>query len=444
MSEALPPPIELAREPGARSEEEFQTEVRAQLRRNYLSHLCHGLLGQTGFRLLNAPTFIPTYFELLSGSPFYAGLARALQSFGMFVSPILGATVIEHRRRVLPVGFAVGAGMRVQVLCLGLAGLLLTGTWSLAASLAFLTLFGFFLGMQGVIFNFLVSKVIPVERRGFLLGLRNALAGITATSVGILGGVLVERQALGNGHAATFLVAFVLTALGLCALLFVREPESPRVREPSRIRDRLRDLPALLRSDPDFTRYFIARALATMGRMSVPFYILYAGTRTPVGGTELGWLTGAFVASQSVFNLGWGLLADRWGFRLVFVSAVSLWMATGFVLMSATTFGMLVVVFSALGAGLGGFQLSAQNLVLEFGSRHNLPLRIAVANSSSELVGAIGPLLGGALAVWVSFVSVFWTAIAFQAAALWMVLRHVREPRRKPAEGGRAVSRRRT
>jgi MFS family permease len=185
----------------------------------------------------------------------------------------------------------------------------------------------------------------------------------------------------------------------------------------------------LLRADPGFTRYFVARALATMGRMSVPFYVLYAGTRIEVGGAELGWLTGAFVASQSFFNLGWGLLADRRGFRLVFVASVALWIATALLLMSAASFGMLVAVFAGLGAGMGGFQLSAQNLVLEFGSRRNLPLRIAVANSASELVGAVGPLLGGLLVVTVSYASVFWTAIAFQLAALFIVLRYVSEPR---------------
>jgi predicted MFS family arabinose efflux permease len=99
--------------------------------------------------------------------------------------------------------------------------------------------------------------------------------------------------------------------------------------------------------------------------------------------------------------------------------------------MSASSFGMLVAVFAGLGAGMGGFQLSAQNLVLEFGSRRNLPLRIAVANSASELVGAVGPLLGGLLAVTVSYVAVFWTAIAFQSAALLLVLLYVRDPRHR-------------
>jgi hypothetical protein len=91
--------------------------------------------------------------------------------------------------------------------------------------------------------------------------------------------------------------------VGLSLLVFVREPESPRVREPTGVFERLRDLPALLRSDPEFTRYFSARALAVMGRMAVPLYVIYAGTRMTLGGAELGQLTAAFVFTQSVGNL---------------------------------------------------------------------------------------------------------------------------------------------
>ena len=107
--------------PGQEREAHFDREVRANLRRNYLSHLAHGLFGQTGMRLINAPTFIPAYVFLLSGSEFAVGAARALQYLGMCLSPIVGATLIEHRRRVLPVGFVIGALMRVQILGLALA-----------------------------------------------------------------------------------------------------------------------------------------------------------------------------------------------------------------------------------------------------------------------------------------------------------------------------------
>jgi len=410
-------------------EELFQVQVRSHLWRNYAAHLSHGLLGQTGFRLVNAPTFIPAYVHLLSGSDLVVGLARGLQAFGMFLSPILSATVIEHRRRVLPVGFVVGALMRVQVLGIALAGLFLPDDWNLRAVCLFLGLFGFFLGMQGVVFNFLLSKVIPVERRGRLMGLRNTLAGFTAAAVAGVAGNLVDAGALGNGYAATFLLSFGLTAAGLAMLLFVVEPVPPDIRPPGRLADRLRDLPDLLREDRGFTLYFVSRALATMGRMAVPFYVLFAGTRIEMSGEVLGQLTQVFILAWTSTNLLWGFVADRTGFRLVFLSALVLWSASAIVLMQADTYPLFLVVFTGLGAGLGGFQMSAQNLVLEFGERSDLPMRIAVANSASELVGAVGPIAGGLLAAAYGYPSVFWTAIVFKATAAAIVAFRVPEPR---------------
>jgi len=90
------------------------------------------------------------------------------------------------------------------------------------------------------------------------------------------------------------------------------------------------------------------------------------------------------------------------------------------------------IAFFGLGAGLGGFMMSAQNMVLEFGSREDLPLRIAVANSSSELVGTIGPLLGAAIAIVWNYEALFCVAIAFQLTAVVVMLLFVEEPRFRP------------
>jgi MFS family permease len=414
------------------AESRYRAHVDRNLPRNYAAHLLHGLLGQTGFRLVNAPTFLPAYVQLLSGSEFMVGLARSIQYFGMFLSPLLGASMIEHRRRVLPVGFAVGGLMRLQVLGLALAGLFLPPDQAMLVILLALFLFGFFMGMQGVVFNYLMSKVIPVERRGRLLGLRNALAGMTAAGVAYLGGrYLVEPNILGNGYAVTFLVAFALTTIGLSMLLLVREPEPPEVRAPMLLRERLRDLPLLLRSDRGFTWYFVCRALATMGRMAAPFYILQAGSVIGLTGTTVGLLSTAFVLANSVTNLGWGMLADRTGFKRVFVLSLGLWSVSVVALMTVSTLTGFVLVFLGIGTGMGGFMMAAQNLVLEFGIRSDLPLRIAIANSAQELVGAIGPLLGGILAVSFGREVVYQVAIGFQLAAIGFVSLLVDEPRHR-------------
>ena len=96
----------------AEAEIAYEAEIEANLKRNYAANLAHGLLGQTGFRLVNAPTFVPAYIFLLSGSEFAVGLALAAQWFGASASSIFGATLIEHRKRVLPMGLLIGWGMR--------------------------------------------------------------------------------------------------------------------------------------------------------------------------------------------------------------------------------------------------------------------------------------------------------------------------------------------
>ena len=413
------------------AEQDFQDAVQSSLRRNYLAYLLHGVLGQTGMRLINAPTFIPSYVHLLSGSDFVVGLARSLQYLGMFATPLIGAKIVESRRRVLPLALTIGAAMRVQVLGIALAGFFLSDPWRLVAVCGFLALFGAFLGMQGVAFGVLLSKLIPVERRGLLMGLRVFSGGLISAAVAALGGWFIAQETLGDGYATTFALAFVFTSAGLLVLTRVREPETPTVREPEMLRDRIRALPDLLRSDLAFTRYFAARALATMGRMSLPFYALYAKDLIGLSGETLGVLSTAFLLAQTGTNLAWGWIADRTGFRLVFLVSLGVWISSTLGLFLASELEHFAVVFAVLGTGFGGFQLSAQNLVLEFGERDDLPMRIGVANSASELVGAIGPLLAGAIAVFASYGAVFACSVSFQVGAIAIVLRYVDEPRRR-------------
>ncbi|MFI5317101.1 MAG: MFS transporter [Myxococcota bacterium] len=415
----------------APEEAAFEIQVRRDLRRNYVAHLLHGLFGQTGFRLVTAPTFIPEYVHTISGgSAIWVGVARACQSLGQCLSPLLSATVIEHRRRVLPVALRIGNLVRLQVLGMALAGFFLGSGQNLAAVCVFLALFGFFMGMQGVTFNFLMAKVIPVDVRGRLSGLRNALAGITSSAVGYASGAyFVQHNTLGNGYATTFLVAFLLTEVGLLMMMFIREPESPGVRERTGVTSRLRDLPPLVRADPNFGVFLLACVLGSLGRIAMPYYVLYAGARLHIGGVELGELTAAFLLSSTVLNLFWGSVADRMGFRAVFLGALGLWIAGTLALFETETFLGLVCVFAAIGCGSGGFMMGQQNLVLEFGRREDLPLRIGAANSTTEAMGVIAPLAGGLIATWYSFPAVFACAIAFKLAAALLVQLRLLEPR---------------
>jgi MFS family permease len=429
----------------AEREAVFESYVWKNLRRNYAGHFVHGMLGMTGFRLVNAPTFIPAYLHLISGSDFFVSLGASLQQLGGVISPIAGAAQIEHRRKILPVSMFLGTMMRVQILGIALAGWFLGGTPLLVSVLLFLFLLGLFSGPQGVAFQFLLAKMIPIERRGQLQGWRNLTGGVIAASLSYFAGTyLVGHNVFGNGYSTTFTLAFILTSLGLTAFRFlVREPVPPSVRSRSSIRERVRDLIPMLRGNPGFMYFMIARTFAIASRVAQPFYIIYVGKQIGFSGDVVGTLSLAFLGADTVMSVGWGYLADRYGFRSNFIIALAFWISATVLLMSVTSPFWLFVAFFGLGAGNSGYQMSAQNIVFEFGHRDDMAMRLAFSNTAESIMSALGPLLGGVIAASLGYHAVFWVAIAFEAIALVLLVTLVDEPRKKrlQLEAERATAR---
>ncbi|CAN7636706.1 MFS transporter [Cupriavidus necator] len=411
----------------------YLRHVDQHLPRNARAYLAHGMLGMTGFRLVTAPTFVPAYLYLLSGSKLTVGIVLSAQYAGMAASSIWGATLIEHRPRVMPLIYLVGWLVRAQILGLALSALWLSGEAALVAAGIFLLLFGLLNGVQNVSFNYLTSKIIPLARRGRLTALRNFCGGLTAAAVAWLGGrYLVGNQVLGNGYAATFLAAFVLTSIGISALTQMREPTLHDVRLPAGFLRRLAEVPALLRADRDFVRFFVARALVAFGMMAMPFYAIYAGTHIDLSGVVLGYMSLAYLLAQTTSSLAWGRIADRHGYRRVFLASIALWVAATLLLLCGTTLPGFLLAFCGLGAAFGGFFISADNLVMEFGSRKDRPMLLAVSDTATYAMMAIGPVCGGLLAQGVRFWVVFALAILVKCAAFVLALRIV-DPRRRRA-----------
>ena len=63
------------------------------------------------------------------------------------LTPLVGANLISHRSRVLPIGFVTGSLMRSCVLLMGLSGLFLGEDYLLVAMIVLLMLFGLLEGM---------------------------------------------------------------------------------------------------------------------------------------------------------------------------------------------------------------------------------------------------------------------------------------------------------
>ena len=438
----------------------YEKFVWDNLPRNYAANFVHGMLGMTGFRLVNAPTFIPAYLHMLAVAsipgfpPFLrlfanpdaiVGLGLALQQVGQVVSPIVGAAQIEHRKKVLPASMLMGTLMRVQILGMAIVGWLLAPAPLLVAVLGFLLLLGLFSGAQRVAFQLLLAKVIPISQRGRLQAWRNVSGGLIAAGLSYVAGrYLVGARPYGsgptvlgvhlwhNGYSTTFLAAFVLTSLGLTALsLLLREPEPPTLRPRMRVRDRMRDLPALLRGDRGFMFFMLAQTCAVAGRIAAPFYILYASKTIALTGANLGILSVVYLGADTLSNMLWGYLGDRSGFKSTFVIALVLWIAATALLLLAHTPPLVFLAFFGLGAAQSGYNMSSQTMVLEFGLREDMAMRLAFSSTAEGLMSALGPLAGGLIAAAAGYPVLFVASITFEIAALVILLALVEEPRKR-------------
>ena len=418
----------------AAREAEYDAFVARHLRRNFTGHFIHGMLGMTGFRLLYAPTFIPTYIHRLTGSDALVGLGTSLLQLGAIISPIFSASRFEHQPRILPYAIRTGMMMRLMILGLALSGWFLTGHLLLFATLAFLFGLGTFNGVQRVAFQMLMGKVIPIHRRGRLQAWRNFTGGIIAAGLSYVAGrYLIGGDVLGNGYATTIFLAFILTSLGLTVLkFFMVEPVPVTTRAAKTFRERVRDFPELL-SDRDYRWFIAAEALCVAARIASPFYILYAGQRLGLSGQVIGELSLCYLGADTVSNLLWGYLGDRTGYRLTFMASTAVWAGAVALLLLVHQPWAVFVAFCGLGAGASGYQMSQQTMVLEFGARADVAMRLALSTTIEGVISAGGPLLGGLVATTLGYPVLMSAALAFLAASFLLILFKVNEPRRRVA-----------
>ncbi len=417
----------------AEREAAYETFVWDNLRSNYVGNFVHGMLGMTGFRLVNAPTFLPAYLHLISGSNTIVGLGLALQQMGGIISPIVAGAKIEHLRKIMPTAVVMGSLGRLAILGMALAGWFLKDRALVVTLLIFVFLFGVFMGAQRVAFSLLMSKVIPISLRGRLQAWRNAVGGLIAAVLAYVSGkYLIGENVLGNGYSTTFVLAFILTSAGLWFLQFqIREPEPPTLREPVRLRDRMRDVPGLIGADPAYRWFLVVQMLATAARIATPFYILHVGTTMHLDGATLGLLSLAFLGADTVSNVAWGYLGDRSGFRLVLLLSIVGWIAATLLLMSLNTPAAIFIAFFVLGAAQAGYGMASQTMILEFGHRDDLPMRIGISATAEGVTATLGPLIGGTVADLFGYSVVFGASLGLLATALLTLVVAVHEPRRK-------------
>jgi MFS family permease len=415
----------------------FEAEMMQHLRWNFGTNMIYGLFGTTGWRMIFTPTFVPAYAFAITQSEFLVGFLAFVTGAIRLLSPFAATAMVEHRRRVKPLSVLFGAAMRIQILLVALSAIYLHQThpgWNILIFFMAMSLCHAFGGMQGVAYGMVMSKLIPavgpgVWNRNIFVGLRNSVGGITALVLIFSVREYFPEVPFPFDFAYLLIFAFGLTSVGLLFFGFSREPESPEVAEREPVRRKIAQIPTTLREHPNFAYFVLARSLAALAFLALPFYILHArAVLAGVPGVEIN-MTLYWMAASSLVDPLWGVIAQRRGFRFVFLVAVGLWISASFVFAVVDTEVPIALAFATIAVANGGFHISSNNMVFEFAESDLRPRMIATSSTIGDVAITASALAGGYLAEVAPLPAVFLVAVVFLLSGGWVMWRHVIEPR---------------
>jgi MFS family permease len=232
-------------------------------------------------------------------------------------------------------------------------------------------------------------------------------------------------------------VAAAGITLSWFALALTREPVQPPAEATGQSQRQFwAGLPGVLRRDSNFRRFLVARVLMAVGAMGSGFVTVSAVQRWHIPDGTVGLFTFSLLAGQTIGNLCFGFLADRFGHKLSLeIGAAAALLAYTLALLAPST-AWYYAVFALMGINSSAVIVSGILMVMEFSGPERRPTYVGLANTAVGVVGMVAPLVGAWLAS-IGYGWLFAVTAVMDLAALAAMHWAVREPRWARTADGR-------
>ena len=418
------------------NENDARQFVERNYRHNFIANVLDGTFFWFGLSFIASSTVLPLYVSHFTDSSFLIGLVAFINSFCVLAPQLFTSNWVARVpvKKVFPVtaGFFLE---RVPIFLMGPSVLLFAANQPAAALVAFFILYAWHCTGAGLImvgWEDMLAKVIPLDRRGWFYGISNFLG----TAAGILGAILVSwllaNRPFPQGYMLSFALGGVLILLAWIALAQTREPPMASSLPAVSQLEYFRSLPAILKKDPNFSRYLLSQVMISMGGMAAGFIIIYATRRWSLPDSQAGQYTIALLTGQALANLGFGWLADRKGLKLVLELSVLLLLACFALAALAADPAWFYLVFGLRGAAIGGLIMSTIMIAMEFSHPDLRPTYIGLSNTIIGITSGIAPLLAGWLAITLDYRWLFALSAGLSGIGYALLRWTVREPRHLP------------
>lgn len=350
-----------------------------------------------GDRVVDVKTVLPWLLGSLGAPTVLIGLLVPVRESGSMLPQTALLPWVRSRPRRTPVWLLGAAGQAVAVAAMALAALTLEGVPAGIAVLLALVVFAGFRSLTSLTTKDVLGRTVEKGSRGQVTGTATTVSGVVAITVGL------GLRALG-ADAPTWAFAALLGGAALmwvlAMVLFSRVDEPAGEHDEDVDTSAITDGLALLRDDPAFRRFVVARTLLLVSALTPPYVISLAQSTT--GDSIAG--VGPFIVASGVAGfLGgrlWGGVADR-ASRVLIAGAAGAASAVvvGFLLLDGTSFAQgaafYVGAYFLLALTHTAARVGRKTYVVDLGEGNDRTDYVAVSNTViAVLLLVVGGITG--------------------------------------------------
>ena len=415
----------------SRTDAEISAEVEQNYRWNFTVNLLDGASFWFGVSFISSTTIVPLFISKLTDSTLAIGLVAVIAQGSWFLPQLFTANLVERLARKKPVVVNLGFFLERLPMWVIVLAAFVAGKSTTAALLLFLLGYawhGLGAGVIATAWQELLARCFPVGKRGRFFGTTMFVgAGIGTMAAGFSAWIL-RYFPFPTNFVYSFAIAAAFINLSWLFLAMTREPVQLVTAPRQSNRQFWADLPQLLRRDVNFRRFLVARLVLALSGMGTGFVTVAAVRQWQVADSTVGVYTAVYLAGQTVGNLMFGFLADKFGHKLSLeISGLAAMLAFLLAWLAASP-AYYFVVFALIGVYTGAVIVSGIMVVLEFPVPEKRPTYAGLANTGVGIVSALAPLVGAGLATigydWLFGVSAVSGLLAFGLMRWW-----VQEPR---------------
>lgn len=410
----------------------LEKNIRENLKHNLIFNLLDGGFFGVALGFASFSAVLPLFVASMTDSATLIGLVPAIHSTGWLLPQLFTASHVSRLRKYKHTVLMMTIHERAPFLGFAMVALLLPFIGvNTGLVLTFLLLIwqGLGGGFAANAWTSMISKIIPPESRGTFFGTQGGLANLFISISAIGAGYLLDYFDSPWDFATCFLLAVAFFIASWFALAATREPEDTEKFIPEQKTHFWEDSKKILRRDTNFDWFLAARVLSQFGAMGFAFHIIYALRDFNMTEVQSGYLIATLTVSQTVANVGMGLLGDKFGHRLMLIIGAVAAFLSATLAWGATSLAWFYPIFVLEGIANVAIWTNSMSMTVDFGNETERPIYIGLSQTLTAPATIIAPLIGGWIVDAAGFPPTFIISAVLALGMFGILTFLVKEPR---------------